>query len=367
MTTVATAVTISAAMVAFGDDLRRFVQWVINSIKDQTLKRLVDEVVITYKTHPMMMYRLYRFINDQYAERQRITENKYEYSQKQESGVAVDDYELPLNTWYAVKFVEGTKHAVSTYTIHCYFESEKRARVLLVHRPVFGDRSFYAGVLRRFVTHVQRRTIDSDACLEKYILHVNPKTGRPEWVFQRTKKTRVSPAFFTPEMKRVVEMIKKFESASNRSTYALAGMPLYKCFLLHGVPGTGKSTIAEAVAAHYNKRVYLVELSVEGLTDANLVEAMGEIKENALIAFEELDKVGVFTNNAAGVSTNGFLRALSGGFSRIPDYSYVFATANSLEAVSSNFSDDALFRKGRFEEVIQFTTPFDPISTLLLK
>lgn len=153
--------------------------------------------------------------------------------------------------------------------------------------------------------------------------------------------------------------------------------------LLHGIPGSGKTSLIKAIAGHYQKNLCLIHLA--SMTDTHLRNALASVPANSIIALEDFDDVdsihsrsGMAKNPYAGVKVpkkseelapakpgtptpaadgqaeqksesllgvtmSGMLNALDGLLSL--DGTIIFMTTNRPEIF-----DPALLRKGRINE-----------------
>lgn len=161
------------------------------------------------------------------------------------------------------------------------------------------------------------------------------------------------------EKEHLMEDLERFRSA--RPRYGQLGVPYHRGYLLHGPPGTGKTSLVSAIAAHFSMSIYLVNLTE--LNDRTLKRAMNSVPENSVILFEDIDcmKAGnrrqesdiVHRNhaevngnsgpaNTTGVSLAGLLNVLDGFHA--PENVIFFMTTNHLNSL-----DPALLRPGRID------------------
>lgn len=121
--------------------------------------------------------------------------------------------------------------------------------------------------------------------------------------------------------------------------------------LLYGVQGSGKTSLAKALAKKYKYSLYIINLS-RSLTDENYIDLISSIKGNAIILYEDID---TFFNNRTSVNsdvsysciTNILDGALSRGNSTIS-----ILTANNI-----NFLDKPFLRQGRINKIVKFDYP----------
>lgn len=134
---------------------------------------------------------------------------------------------------------------------------------------------------------------------------------------------------------------------SSQDWYRDRSIPWRRGYLLHGVPGCGKSSIAHALASHLGMDVAVLSLScIAG--DAALRSTMNALPKNCLLLIEDLDAA---FNKREGKDTeqvtfSGLLNAIDGVSAA--EGRILMMTTNHLELI-----DPALRRPGRADLQIE--------------
>ena len=142
---------------------------------------------------------------------------------------------------------------------------------------------------------------------------------------------------------------------SSKDWYADKGVPYHRGYLLTGAPGTGKSSLATAMAYKFNRAVFVLNLASLS-RDAELVDALLAVPKGAFLLIEDIDAAttkrttarapaaesGIETEDDGGVSLSALLNCLDGLLT--PDGQIVFMTTNHPEKL-----DPALTRPGRVD------------------
>jgi len=106
-----------------------------------------------------------------------------------------------------------------------------------------------------------------------------------DWMYIKCQKKRpLSSVFLKEEIKqRLLSQLSSFKSRED--WYIKNGIPYQLGILLHGGSGTGKSSLARAIAGLLNYNIYY--LPVSKLTD--IETAMEELPNNSLVIIEDID------------------------------------------------------------------------------
>lgn len=132
------------------------------------------------------------------------------------------------------------------------------------------------------------------------------------------------------------------------------GIPYRRGYLLHGPPGSGKSSFIQALAGELDYNIAILNLSERGLTDDRLNHLLTVIPRRTVVLLEDAD--AAFSNRrdqadadgfrGANVTFSGLLNALDGVASA--EERILFLTTNYVERL-----DDALVRPGRVDMTVR--------------
>ncbi|KAK8064698.1 Mitochondrial chaperone BCS1 [Apiospora phragmitis] len=89
-----------------------------------------------------------------------------------------------------------------------------------------------------------------------------------------------------------------------RDFYHKRGIPYRRGYLLHGPPGTGKSSLSFAIAGHFSLELMVVDLSsIEN--DRELVALFAELPAQCIVLIEDIDAVGLKRKSADSANSGG--------------------------------------------------------------
>ncbi|KXN87703.1 putative mitochondrial chaperone BCS1-B [Leucoagaricus sp. SymC.cos] len=208
--------------------------------------------------------------------------------------------------------------------------------------------------------------------------------GAWRWTDSRHKRPMASIVLNPGVKEMLLEDTKDF--LRSEKWYADRGIPFRRGYLLHGVPGSGKSSLIHALAGAIQLDIYVVSLSASWISDSTLTTLMGRVPARCVVLLEDLDAAftrstsrddsaldddkdkekkdgenGDKSNNQSSssrrrrdalsdvntLSLSGLLNALDGVAAA--EGRLLFATTNHLERL-----DPALSRPGRMDVWIEF-------------
>lgn len=132
------------------------------------------------------------------------------------------------------------------------------------------------------------------------------------------------------------------------------GIPYRRGYLLHGPPGSGKTSFIQALAGELDYNIAILNLSERGLTDDRLNHLLTTVPRRTIVLLEDAD--AAFSNGrvqtdadgyrGANVTFSGLLNALDGVASA--EERVIFLTTNHADRL-----DEALIRPGRVDMTIR--------------
>lgn len=159
---------------------------------------------------------------------------------------------------------------------------------------------------------------------------------RDDLPMRRTESVVLAPG----QMERLTDDLELFLGSEQR--YVDRAIPYHRGYLLHGPPGTGKTSVVRALAAHFGLDLWYAPLG-DLTKDANLLSLISEVKSHSILLLEDIDVFAASRDrddSGSGVSMAGLLNALDGVAT--PHGLIKFLTTNDFDVI-----DDAVIRAGR--------------------
>lgn len=125
--------------------------------------------------------------------------------------------------------------------------------------------------------------------------------------------------------------------------YVDLGIPWHRGYLFYGPPGTGKTSLAKALAEHFQMDIYYIPLS-DVQKDMELLTTLNSVRPRSILILEDVDVVHASKSRddaeSQGISLSGLLNALDGMVT--PHGLVTIMTTNDRDSL-----DSALRRPGR--------------------
>lgn len=184
--------------------------------------------------------------------------------------------------------------------------------------------------------------IDSDEKIIKY--NWDSYYWRKKFIYQ----SKGFNSLFFDEKEYLIEKIDWFQN--NKKEFLSKGLDWYIGILIHGEPGSGKTSIAKAIAKHTGRSLYTFNLS--NMSDESFLAAFNEIGNNACVLFDDIDIniPGRESTNKEQVSLQSLLSVLDGSESRSDII--ILMTTNHKDKL-----DPALIRDGRIDYEFEINKP----------
>ncbi|TLD03133.1 uncharacterized protein PgNI_12524, partial [Pyricularia grisea] len=192
--------------------------------------------------------------------------------------------------------------------------------------------------------------------------------GRADWDTTLSKAKRSLNTVYLKDdtKKQLISDIEDYLRASTRKYYHDRGIPYRRGYLLHGPPGTGKTSLSLALASELNLDVYM--LHIPNVRHKNeLTTLFTKLPPSCIVLLEDVDAVGLQRRHAShsdsedesgseggipgafgrrsACSLSGLLNSLDGVAS--PEGRIIIMTTNNIEKL-----DEALIRDGRVDKKV---------------
>ncbi|KAF8555862.1 P-loop containing nucleoside triphosphate hydrolase protein [Imleria badia] len=243
-------------------------------------------------------------------------------------------------------------------------------------------------ILKKLVLEAKRE-YEKDAEHRVHIYMADTTYGCWRWNGARQKRP-MSSIVLQPGVKDML-LADCRDFLCSEDWYAERGIPFRRGYLLHGVPGSGKTSLIHSLAGELSLDIYVVSLSSKGMSDNTLTTLMGHVPSRSvyvclllrghaelldfrcILLLEDLDaaftrsvsrdssSTGVpttssstttpnnnDTNDGSTLSLSGLLNSLDGVAAA--EGRLLFATTNHIERL-----DPALSRPGRMDVWVNFT------------
>lgn len=188
------------------------------------------------------------------------------------------------------------------------------------------------------------------------------------WMPQRNRVMRMLDTVVLPteQTGRLIADVQRF--IERRKWYGEHGIPYRRGYMFAGQPGTGKTSLAMALAGHFKREIFVLNLGSLA-DDEKLIEAMGEVSQDAVLLLEDIDAIhaaAVRTDESgeghqSAITASALLNTIDGAMAT--EGRVLIMTSNHPERI-----DPALLRPGRVD-VYETIGPLEPgdIARLFLK
>ena len=177
-----------------------------------------------------------------------------------------------------------------------------------------------------------------------------------QWILREKPSRPLETVVLPPGAReRLVADVDDF--LSSERWYVNRGLPWHRGYLLHGLPGTGKTSLVFALAGHFKLPLYTIRLSDERLDDEGLHWLFSNTQRRSIILLDDVDAPGanaVFrepapesTGNLSVSSTLSLLDGVTAVDGRL-----IFLTCRDKLSLNPT-----LIRPGRFDVLMRFDAP----------
>lgn len=135
---------------------------------------------------------------------------------------------------------------------------------------------------------------------------LRPTTNDPSWQRCMSRASRPFSTVILDEKtkKQLIDDATDYLDPKTQRWYANRGIPYRRGYLLHGPPGTGKSSLSLALAGFFKMRIYIVSLSSVQATEEILGNLFADLPRQCVVLLEDIDTAGLtHTREGAEPST----------------------------------------------------------------
>ncbi|OAQ95789.1 hypothetical protein LLEC1_04768 [Akanthomyces lecanii] len=214
------------------------------------------------------------------------------------------------------------------------------------------------------------------------------KGDSPSWRRCMSRTSRpISTVILDEKVKKnIIDDVSEYLDPETRRWYSNRGIPYRRGYLLHGPPGTGKSSLSLALAGFFRMPIYMISLNSPFATEEVLATLFAELPLRCVVLLEDIDTAGLThtrdknhkeenpdaTSNTEGsteakavvaqgkLSLSGLLNILDGVASQ--EGRVLIMTTNHLEKL-----DKALIRPGRVDIVVKFSLADAKMATSIFR
>jgi hypothetical protein len=159
------------------------------------------------------------------------------------------------------------------------------------------------------------------------------------WSSDYKTSSRTKGTVYVPEMQGLLDDLKTFYDKSDR--YLELEIPYARTYMLHGLPGTGKTSVIYTVASEFKKNLAIIDFSDKELSDRYIRMALFRMPKDTILCLEDIDSL--FSpdrkSDKSTITFSGILNILDGVVKNTG--LVIFMTTNLL----SNMDDTAMRRR----------------------
>ena len=167
---------------------------------------------------------------------------------------------------------------------------------------------------------------------------------------EKTVSRKMSTVYLDGMGTKIQKICEEFTSEETKDKYANFGVPYKLNILLHGYPGTGKTSIIYSIASELKMSVALLSFT-QKMEDSNFMKSLRSIPDDTILVIEDIDalfesrkKNDEYKNN---ITFSALLNTLD-GMAYSPGQ-MIFMTTNHPQVL-----DKALKRPGRVDHSFKF-------------
>ncbi|KAL4960912.1 BCS1 and AAA domain-containing protein [Aspergillus stella-maris] len=155
-------------------------------------------------------------------------------------------------------------------------------------------------VLKELLLEAQRAYVGKDS--NNTVIYRGQKSGGyTEWsrCMARTPRALSTVVLDKEQKDGFIDDIKEYLHPRTRRWYSNRGIPYRRGYLLHGPPGTGKTSLCFAASGLLGLELYLLNLSSKSLDEDELMALFSELPRRCIVLLEDVDCAGMSQKRTA--------------------------------------------------------------------
>jgi hypothetical protein len=159
------------------------------------------------------------------------------------------------------------------------------------------------------------------------------------WSCDYKTSSRTRKTMYVPEIDHLFDDLKNFYDKEDR--YLELEIPYARTYMLHGLPGTGKTSVIYTVASELKKNLAIIDFSDRDLSDRYIRMALYKMPNDTILCLEDIDSLfsADRKTDKSTITFSGILNILDGVVKNTG--LVIFMTTNLL----SNLDDTAMRRR----------------------
>jgi mitochondrial chaperone BCS1 len=150
---------------------------------------------------------------------------------------------------------------------------------------------------------------------------VRDRAGYPWAVIARRPSRSIDTVVLEEALKQsILSDIGSFWSIGAAEWYSGHGIAYRRGYHFWGPPGTGKSSLAFAVAGVFDADIYCVSVDDQDLAEGGFLSLLSHLSRRSILLLEDIDSAGLRREshrsndgrNESGISLSGLLNAIGG-------------------------------------------------------